>query len=653
MNNLILLFVVLVTGAQVYAQELLYKKIDWDKNPTWSVMDTTYNEKQEVVLIYEVIVECAYSEEYNNNLVEYFTIHKKIRVLGDDAIQGNNKVYIGMVGVAELIEAKARVVTPDGSVINFNEDKILESEGGDGLQAHKYFAIDGAVKGADIEYTYTILRGPNLDGRRFDLQGEYIRKNVDFTFASPSNLEFKFKSYNGLPEMKQDTTYEERNVFTLHVDSIGLLEEEDYSAFDKNLQHVIYKLHYNSFNRKSNITSFSAISQNLFEIYYGEIDKKDKKALESIFILCGSKKASSEEEKIKLFENYLKTHINIIPGLPWSSIPDIIDNGHTSSTGMIFMIIQGIRLMGIKHEFVLTSDRFENYFDEDFEHYAVLNNSLLYFPKLKIYMAPDEAAFRLGIVPSEWTDQKGLFVSEVTIGDVSTGLGKVKYITPLATEKTQDNMNISVSLENMDEPLIDFTREISGYSSVGFQAIYPMLDEDQKKELDEAFIKFADPNGEIVTYTVSGANPESVGAAPIVFKGQLKASSIIEKAGNKYLLKVGELIGPQAEMYQEKARKTDIVHDHNMVYNRSIKITIPEGYEVSGLEKLNMNEIYPLDNPSISFVSSFTQTGNSIEITVKEQYDDMLFDKAEIDEFRRIINAAANFNKIVVRLVKK
>ena len=64
-------------------------------------------------------------------------------------------------------------------------------------------------------------------------------------------------------------------------------------------------------------------------------------------------------------------------------------------------------------------------------------------------------------------------------------------------------------------------------------------------------------------------------------------------------------------------------------------------------------EEYPLDKPTISFISSYVQNGNVIEITVKEQYDDMLFDKSEIDEFRRIINAAANFNKIVVRLVKK
>lgn len=652
MNKLIIVLAVTLLGTMANAQELLYNGIDWEESPTWSEMDTVYNEKQEVVLKYEIIVETAFSEAYDNNLVEYYTIHKKIRVLGDDAIQGNNKVYIGMGGVAELVEAKARVITPDGTVIDFDEDKILDSEGGDGIQAHKYFAIDGAVKGADIEYTYTVLRGPSLDGRRFDMQGEYIRKDVDFTFATPSNLEFLFKSYNGFPEMVQDTVYEERNVYTAHSDSIGLLEDEDYSAYDKNLQHVIYKLHYNSYNRKSNITSFGEISQNIFEIYYGEFDKKDKKALEKMISECGAKKATTDLEKLRLFENYLKSTFNIIVGVPASSISDVVANGYVSSTGMNFMAIQGIRLMGIKHEFVLTCDRFEDYFDEDFEHYAVLNNAFLYFPTLKMYMAPDEAAYRIGIIPSSWTDQDGLFISEVSIGDVSAGLGKVKYIKPMATELTQDNMEVFVNLENLEEPIIDFTRAISGYSSYWFQANYTLRDEDQRKEIDELFIKFADENGEMINYEVTGVTAENVGVAPVVYKGQMKAPSIVEKAGSKYLLKVGELIGQQGEMYQEKERKTDIVHDHNMIYNRTIKIVIPEGYEVSGLEKFNVNEVYPAENPTISFISSYTQTGNVIEITVKEQYDDMFFDKSEIDNFRRIINAAANFNKIVVRLVK-
>lgn len=80
---------------------------------------------------------------------------------------------------------------------------------------------------------------------------------------------------------------------------------------------------------------------------------------------------------------------------------------------------------------------------------------------------------------------------------------------------------------------------------------------------------------------------------------------------------------------------------------------IPEGYELSGLEKLKINESYPIDKPTIRFSSVYSVEGDMVTITVVEHYDEVFFEKKEIDDFRRIINAAANFNKIVLFLVKK
>jgi hypothetical protein len=652
-NKILVLTSCLFVLATANAQEFLHQSIDWADKPVWEALDSSYAEKQEVVLRHEVVIEFAYSEDYNDRLVEYFTIHRKIRVFGDDAIQANNKVYIGMSRALELVEARARVITPEGEVIDFDEDKILESEGGDGYGAHKYFAIDGAVKGADIEYTYTTIRIPNYDGSRFNIQGEFIKKDVDFTVASPDNLGFAFKSYNGFPEMEKDSTFEERNVYTAHVDSIGGMIDEDYSASERYLQYLIFKLDRNEATGKGNLVSYGEVSQSVFEMYYGDLDKADKKALNKIINESGAKKATDDEEKVRLVENFLKTSIGILDGAEPASVATIMKNGYTSARGMNYMMVSLLRLMEIKHEFVLTGDRYEDFFDEEFEHYGVLKNILIYFPKMKKYMAPDEESFRLGIVPSEWTDQKGLFIKEVKIGDISTGLGKVKYIKPLATELTQDNMDVTLKLDDMEEPVVEFKRELSGYSSVYFQGVYSLIPDDSRKELDESLIKFADKNGEVLEYEVSGATPEDVGVNPMVYTGSLKAASIMEKAGNKYLLNVGMLIGPQMEMYQEEERSTPIIHDHNMVYNRTIRFELPEGYKVDGLEKLNIEEKYPADSPTISFVSSYTQNGNLVEVTIKEQYDDMFFEKEEIDEFRRIINAAANFNKVVLRIVKK
>ena len=58
---------------------------------------------------------------------------------------------------------------------------------------------------------------------------------------------------------------------------------------------------------------------------------------------------------------------------------------------------------------------------------------------------------------------------------------------------------------------------------------------------------------------------------PLEISATIFATNNIEKAGNKYLFKVGELIGRQAEMYQENERQFDIEIPNPHQYTRNIK----------------------------------------------------------------------------------
>jgi hypothetical protein len=637
----------------VFGQELFYKNVKWEDAPKWNDLGKKYADEKEVDLLNTRIVQYAYDESDNNNLVEYFTMHKKVRVVSDEAVQDNNKVYIGMGNVIRLIEAKARVITPDGKIVDFDKSNINDNKGEDGSIDYKYFAIDGVINGSDIEYTYTVKRYPNYDGSRMSFQDGNIHTNVDFKIISPVNLVFKIKSYNGFPEMLQDTTYKEQNVLEAKIDFIPGLEKEDYSAYGKNIMHVIYRLDKNTGTGSNNIISFGKISQNVYEYYYTDLEKKDKKALSQFLAKTGALKEKDEEMKIRKVENYIKGNFGIIDGVPTKPLKDILTDGYTSSRGATYLMVQALKTMEIQHELVLGCDRMEDYFDSEFEHYRVLTNIMIYYSKQRKYSAPDEMAYRYGMVPEEWTAADALFIKEVKIGDMKTGLGKVKRIEALGSEMTHDNMEVTVDFEDITQPIVYFERSLQGYTCASFQSIYNLIDEDNKKELDESLITFADPKGEVLEYKLKGIEESDFGVNPMVYSGKLKTTTLIEKAGNRYLFKVGELIGAQAEMYQESARVMDIEHGHNMVYSRKITFVIPDGYELSGLESLKTNEVYPKDSPTIRFVSDYTVTGNKVEITVTEQYDQVHFSKEEINDFRRIINAAANFNKIVLFMVKK
>ncbi len=75
-------------------------------------------------------------------------------------------------------------------------------------------------------------------------------------------------------------------------------------------------------------------------------------------------------------------------------------------------------------------------------------------------------------------------------------------------------------------------------------------------------------------------------------------ASWLEKAGNKILVKIGEIIGPQVEMYQEKPRQFDMDVNYPHTLDRTIEFTIPDGYKVKNLNDLVINKVYKDNNES-------------------------------------------------------
>ncbi len=62
----------------------------------------------------------------------------------------------------------------------------------------------------------------------------------------------------------------------------------------------------------------------------------------------------------------------------------------------------------------------------------------------------------------------------------------------------------------------------------------------------------------------------------------------MEKAGPRILFKVGELIGPQIEMYRDDERTAEVENDFNRMYDRTIKIRLPKGYQVKNLGRFEI-----------------------------------------------------------------
>ena len=129
-------------------------------------------------------------------------VHRRVRAVTDKGVEGNNKVYIPLSESVELVAYEARVIKPSGEVINLGKDAIKEAYDEESKRNYKYFAFDGLEKGSDVEFFYRLDRigGSNYFGVALFLQSYETKYNVTQEVIFPLDLDFKFKSFNGLPD---------------------------------------------------------------------------------------------------------------------------------------------------------------------------------------------------------------------------------------------------------------------------------------------------------------------------------------------------------------------------------------------------------------------------------------------------------------------
>ena len=104
-------------------------------------------------------------------------------------------------------------------------------------------------------------------------------------------------------------------------------------------------------------------------------------------------------------------------------------------------------------------------------------------------------------------------------------------------------------------------------------------------------------------------------------------------------------------MYQEKKRQLPVLIQYPHALDRVIVFTIPKGYQVKNPEDLNMHVTDA--GETMGFISSYTSKDAELTVTLHEFYKQIAYPLYKFEDFRKVVNASADFNKIVLVLEKK
>ena len=645
------LYISLFISSIGLSQDFVYQNYDWPEDPSIYVCPDSLSDKPEVTLLKKTINEFGYK---NDDFIERYVLHWVSYLSTDEAIERNNRVYLPVDFDETLELSKARVINPDGNIIELNKNDINKSTDENGNKTY-YFAVKGLEKGSILEILFIYYLPAQFTGVRLILQDDIPQINVDFELISPDYMIFEYLGKNGFGTMEPDTSNEEINHLVKHLDYIPPFKSEEEAFVKPNLMQVIYKLGDNLASGGKDVVTYESIADNMIESYTTG-SKKEMKIVSKWIDDSGIENEKGTEMKLRKFEAYLKKSIAIFDASSneLEDIEFVNENKVTNAPGFIKIMALACNELDIQYEIVITSDRGKMPFEKSFEAYNYLQDFLLYFPEIDKYLDPNSPFGVLGIIPAQMQDNYGVFFKRVELGKYISGESEVRFIEGTKAEDSHHDMTIDVTLTDDFSALdVKLTTLATGYFAAGIQPYYDILEPEEIKEFTDDQVKWISENMELKNSEAIDPGFENLGINPFIIEAEFTTSDYLIKARDKYLVKLGLLIGPQVEMYQKSKRTLPVDMGYRKVYHREIKFIIPEGYKIGNPEVLNL-DVTASDEDQVyaGFISTYTIKGNELMVTVDEYYHKVHYTVEEFDDYRAVINSAADFNKIVLFLEK-
>jgi hypothetical protein len=638
----------LVSVVNLRAQEWLTLR----PNPTRHEVSSSFSGEGAVIILDKRLHDYVPVKESLGIIVSQ---HRIIRVQTEEGVEMYNKMYIPVPYDGEIEDIKARVITPAGKVIDLPKDKILdvEEEG----RPFKKFALEGVEIGSEIEVLTRVNKGLGFFGLEVFQSERTPCQRAEFTLKVPEHLVFEAKGYNGIM-LSKDSVIEKKRVITGGGENIPVLEGEKYGEPGPYMAHVQYKLSYNkSNNEKVRIFTWNQLAQNVYE-RNAVFNEKEIKAIAG-FLKNAKIQGNTTEEKISGLENYIKSTINFNEeafGDEGQKLENIIKNKVADFSGITRLFAASLQQSGIPFQFVYPNKRDEIAKDEKLENYRLIEQPVFYFPDTKQFMDATNLGYRYPYLEPYNAGTRGLFVKTTVLGGTTSVYASFDTIPMPDWQVTKHNLEATVKLnENLDSVLLFSKHIFSGYAAAVYRSVINFVPAAQLKEVTDDILKSASSDARVVDHKLSNTTfPDGLVNRDLLIEGNLVSADLVEQAGKRILLKIGNVIGPQVEMYQEKERRLPFTIEYPHVLDRKVELVIPDGYFVKNPDDINIKLTgEESGKDDMGFISSYTLEGNKLIITIHEYYKEINYAKSRVENYRKVINAAADFNKVVLVIEKK
>lgn len=584
----------------------------------------------------------------------FVTMHRTVKLQDERGVESFNKLTFPLYRGYELKDIKARTILPNGKIIDVLRDKVKENVNEDGSRALA-IAMEGVVKDAIVEFYVAYKKPPSFFGRElFQLSIPVLHGT--FEIQSPSRLKFEQKGYNGFPTVTDTLIGDTRFLFAEMHDIPPMSRSETYSYPDLYMARSEYKISYLPEEKGSvRVFTWQEMVQKLYDNAY-DADDKERKAVKKFLQQAGVAADEPEERKIRKIESAIKGSITLYKQETsekgWR-LENVINKKAATESSMVRLFANCFEMAGVKHELGMAPDRSQRTLDEDFENWSSLEHYVFYFPNQQKYLSPASVYIRYPFTITDIVENKALFCKITKLGNMTTAIADIRVVPAIATEESQHNIDATITFDEAMEATTRMKVSFTGYSAMGMREYAVLLPKDKLKDLVQSICGLSEKPEQLLEYDVTGAEFDNYfDNVPLVMSARINSPQLTEKAGSRYILKIGDVIGRQQELYQDAERHLPIDVTYPHLLNRIITIVVPNGYKILNPEVTKMQVDYKDEQGTATcgFKSDYKIDGDKMTITISEFYHKVHYSSAAYEPFRKVINAAADFNKVSLML---
>ena len=508
----------------------------------------------------------------------------RVKIYTENGREKYSKVDIPFIKGVKIKDIEARVIKPDGSIVELTKADVFEREvaKADKIKVKaKSFAIPGIDIGVIVEYRYKeIYPGSSAEDMRMLFQHDIPIQNITYYFK-PYN-DARVLSFN-----MSDTKFikEKGGFYRATMENVPAIVSEPNMPPEDEVRS--WTLVYYDRNRKSTSMDFWSRAGGYIAYAYDikdalKPDKEIKNAAPEI-----ATGATTPEDKIaKLFE-FCKTKINNITYdtsltdeqkeeiKPNKSPKNTLKNMRGTSSDVNELFASLADALGFEARFAFGGDTSEKFFNVRQAHESFIHFSGVAVKVNGRWQYYDPGSYFTPYGMLQWYEENTDVLLLAYKDFITTQIPVSNYEDSVAKRTAKLKLLEDGTLEG------DVRIEYTGHLSYQYKMDNYDASPNQREETLKESIKETLSTAEISNIRIENVDhPEK----PFVYSYKIKVPNYAQKAGKRMFLQPGFFTSNEKPMFSSATRKYDVFFRFPWSEKDDIEISLPKGFELDNAD---------------------------------------------------------------------